>query len=65
MNFNWFKKEDEKQKVIQVLKERDLNRRDEEIEAMKRLNKTASIITKKGDIEIIVRNVKGVMMEIK
>lgn len=65
MNFNWFKKEDEKQKVIQVLKERDLHRRDEEIEAMKKLNKTASIITKKGDIEIIIRNVKGVMMEIK
>lgn len=62
--FNWGKDNTNKQ-VIEVLKEKDLKRRDEEIDAMKKLNKRVSLITEKGDIEIIIRNVKGVIRELR
>lgn len=62
--FDWFK-DDKQKKVIEVLKERDLHRRDEEINAMKKLNKRVSLITEKGDVEIIIRNVDGVIRELK
>lgn len=61
--FNWPKNNEKK--VLEALQEKDLKRRDEEIDVMKRLNKRINLITTKGDVEIIIRNVRGVIKELQ
>ncbi len=62
---NLFKKDDRQQEVLEALKKQDSKRFDDELDAVKRLNKAIRIVTNTGDIEILIRNVEGVMKELK
>lgn len=56
---------DNEKKIIEALKEQDTKRRDEEINAVKKLARKVQEIATRGDIEIVVVNVNKAIKELK
>lgn len=63
--FKTKKKSDHKTKIIETLKKQDTKMRNNEINTVKKLNKKLELITGTGSIEIIIKNVNGVIRELK
>lgn len=50
---------------IKALKKKVLEKRANDIRAMKNLNKKINLITEHGEIEVVIRNIRGVIRELK
>lgn len=60
--FDWFRPSSHKE--IDDLKSRVMEKREAEISDLQTLNKTVKIITEHGEIEVVIRNLRGVIREL-